>query len=780
MEAIEGYIDHVIFRNESNGYTVLSVEINGKSLTVTGSFPFVNNGAFVKFEGSFINHNTYGKQFEAKSYEEKQPEDEDAIKRYLESGAIKGIGKKIAEQIVKKFGKDTFSIIADDPYKLTEIKGINKRLAESFNAQFIEKQGMRDAMMFLQKYGIPASLSAKIYKQYGAKLKDVINNNPYKLAEDIDGVGFKTSDAIAMRVGIPANSEHRIEAGLIYAMTQNVLNGNVYMLKQQLFRDAAELLDAPGIDLVHAYNELMVKNKLIVKQVIAEPLHEADYVIDGPNDQVYLSMYYYMELNSARMLTDLNIEERVSESELESFFRYLDSSDVLNRNQASEGASRIVLDDLQKEAVAQAARNNVLILTGGPGTGKTTTINAIIKYFENKGMEILLAAPTGRAARRMKETTGKEARTIHRLLEINKKPEDNINNMSQRSLENMTDSSFTFQRNEENPLETDVIIIDEMSMVDINLMHSLLKAIPVGTKLILAGDVNQLPSVGAGAVLSDMINSGCFNTVCLKHIFRQAQESDIIMNAHKINAGMEISLDNKSKDFFMIKTENVKAIIGEIIILVRDQLPKYVHCMPYDVQVLTPMRKGELGVENLNNILQQYLNPPDPVKTEREAHGVIFRDGDKVMQIKNNYEIEWEIRNERGFLKETGVGVFNGDCGIIKKINDFAELVDVEFDDGRVVSYPYNKLDEIELAYAITIHKSQGSEYPAVVIPILSGPTILFSRNILYTAVTRARKCVTIAGSADRVRKMIQNVYEQKRYTGLKDRIMEFAGKVHL
>lgn len=417
------------------------------------------------------------------------------------------------------------------------------------------------------------------------------------------------------------------------------------------------------------------------------------------------------------------------------------------------------LDEHQVEAVKEAVRNGLLVITGGPGTGKTTTINTIIKYFELEGMDIFLAAPTGRAAKRMSETTGYEARTIHRMLELNGGMD--------------TGSTAGFERNERNPLETDVIIIDEMSMVDISLMYSLLKAVVAGTRLILVGDVNQLPSVGPGSVLKDIIDSGAFHTVKLTKIFRQASTSDIIVNAHKINNGEEVSLDNKSMDFFFLKRYDADKIINVTLQLIKQKLPKFVNATEYDIQVLTPMRKGLLGVERLNGILQAYMNPADKSKREKEYRGTIFREGDKVMQIKNNYQIEWEIRTKFGLCVDKGMGIFNGDTGIIEEINDFAETMTISFDEGRKVEYPFKLLEELELAYAVTIHKSQGSEYPAVVIPLLSGPRMLMNRNLLYTAVTRAKKCVTIVGDEQTFYEMIQNNSQQRRYSGLRDRIVE-------
>lgn len=463
--------------------------------------------------------------------------------------------------------------------------------------------------------------------------------------------------------------------------------------------------------------------------------------------QIYANTFYYMEANTAAMLKQLDVTYDVPDIEIEAAIRNI------------EKKTEMELDEHQVEAVKEAVRNGLLVITGGPGTGKTTTINTIIKYFELEGMDIFLAAPTGRAAKRMSETTGYEARTIHRMLELNGGMD--------------TGSAAGFERNERNPLETDVIIIDEMSMVDISLMYSLLKAVVAGTRLILVGDVNQLPSVGPGSVLKDIIDSGAFHTVKLTKIFRQASTSDIIVNAHKINNGEEVSLDNKSMDFFFLKRYDADKIINVTLQLIKQKLPKFVNATEYDIQVLTPMRKGLLGVERLNGILQAYMNPADKSKREKEYRGTIFREGDKVMQIKNNYQIEWEIRTKFGLCVDKGMGIFNGDTGIIEEINDFAETMTISFDEGRKVEYPFKLLEELELAYAVTIHKSQGSEYPAVVIPLLSGPRMLMNRNLLYTAVTRAKKCVTIVGNEQTFYEMIQNNSQQRRYSGLRDRIVE-------
>jgi exodeoxyribonuclease V alpha subunit len=734
-EALEGYIERIVYRNDENGYTVLSLHADQEEVTCVGSFPFISEGEFIRATGSYTEHAIYGQQFLVESYDLKEPEDIFSVERYLGSGAIKGVGAALATRIVKKFKEDTFRIIEEEPERLVEIKGISERMAKDVYRQFEEKRDMRSAMLFLQQYNISGNLAVKIFAAYGQRMYEVLKDNPYRLAEDIIGVGFKTADDIAKRMGIGNDSEYRIKAGVIYVLLQASSDGHVYLPMNELIQKTKSLLVAQEEAISRQLTTLSIEKKIMIKEAESERL-------------IYSSVYYYMELNVARMLHDLNIRYEVNAETLR------------KRVTAIENQFKIELEEQQRIAVTEAIGNGLLVVTGGPGTGKTTTINAIIKFFESEGMDILLAAPTGRAAKRMTETTGYEARTIHRLLELSKMSDDQEN-------------KFSFERNEGNPLETDVLIIDEMSMVDISLMHALLKAVSVGTRLILVGDVNQLPSVGPGNVLRDIIDSHSFNIVKLSKIFRQAADSDIIVNAHKINDGEQIRLDNKSKDFFLLKREDASVISAVMINLIKNKLPSYVNATPFDIQVLTPMRKGELGVERLNQILQQALNPPSKDKREKEFHEVIFREGDKVMQIKNNYQITWEIRSKYGIPIQTGTGIFNGDAGKIKEINLFSEHLVVEYDDSRLVDYSFSQLDELELAYAITIHKSQGSEYPAVILPILDGPRLLFNRNLLYTAVTRAKSCVTIVGSETMLQFMINNKNEQNRYSGLRERICE-------
>lgn len=709
MERIEGYVDHIVFRNSDNGYTVMSVVSKGDEVTCVGMLQYIGDGELIEAQGHYTEHVTYGRQFQIESYEIKAPEDAMAIERYLGSGAIKGIGVALAARIVRRFKDDTFRIIEEEPERLAEIKGISEKKAREISAQVEEKRDMRKAMIFLQKYGISTALGVKIYKEYGQNLYQIIQENPYKMADDIDGVGFRIADEIASKVGIHTDSDFRIKSGILYSLLQASQEGHVYLPREILFQRAGELLGiAPDLMDKHLM-DMAVDRKVILKE-------EAGKVL------VYSASYYYLELNTAKMLHDLNISSVVSEEK------------ILSRISTIEKENETELDEMQKSAVTEAVRNGLLIITGGPGTGKTTTINALIDYFETEGLMISLAAPTGRAAKRMTEATGYEAQTIHRLLELS------------GAMEEMA-GRVQFERNAQNPLEADVIIIDEMSMVDIHLIYALLSAITVGTRLILVGDVNQLPSVGPGSVLKDVIDSGCFPVVRLTKIFRQASESDIVVNAHKINQGEKVVLDNKSMDFFFLQRNDANVIISVVLTLIQKKLPKFVDASMFDIQVMTPMRKGLLGVDRLNGILQQYLNPPEKSKNEREHGDGLFREGDKVMQIKNNYQIQWEKRGRYGIPIEKGDGVFNGDMGIVREINTFSELLTVEYDECRFVEYSFKQLDELELAYAITIHKAQGSEYPAVVIPLLNGPRMLMNRNLLYTAVTRARKCVTLVGS---------------------------------
>lgn len=741
QDTIEGYVEHIIFRNEDNGYTVLNLMSEGSEVTCVGIFEYVSEGELLELHGTYVEHATYGQQLKVDSYETKIPEDTIAMERYLGSGAIKGIGAALAARIVRRFGEDTMRILDEEPERLAEVKGISEAKAREIAQQVAEKSEMRSAMMFLQQYGISVALGVKIYGKYGSRVYSVLRENPYRLAEDIQGIGFRIADEIAGRIGIHTDSDYRIKSGLFYVLSLAAGEGHVYLPEEVLLSRASEILGVEASFMEKHVMDLAMDRKVVIKEEISG---------EERRRIVYASQYYYLELDTARRLTELNIENDEDEYKIRKRLEFIEKKNGLE------------LETEQRNAVVEAVRNGVLVITGGPGTGKTTTINALIQYFELEGMDIYLAAPTGRAAKRMTETTGYEASTIHRLLELTGMMEE-------------SSAAAHFERNEENPLEADVIIIDEMSMVDISLMHALLTVVQVGTRLILVGDVNQLPSVGPGRVLKDIIDSQCFCVVKLNKIFRQATESDIVVNAHKINAGEEISINNNSKDFFFLKRYDADVIVASIVYLVQKKLPPYVEAKPLDIQVLTPMRKGLLGVERLNEVLQKYLNPADKKKREKEHGGGLFREGDKVMQIKNNYQLEWEIRGKYNIPVEKGVGVFNGDMGIVHEINTYAETMTVVFEECRYVEYTFKQLEELELAYAVTIHKSQGSEYPAVILPLLGGPKMLMSRNLLYTAVTRAKRCVTVVGSEVTFQAMIHNKQEKSRYTSLDQRIQELA-----
>ena len=740
METVTGYVGHIVFRNEENGYTVFHLENDDGEVTCVGNFNFINEGEMLELTGEYVNHSVYGTQLKVSSHVVKEPEDLVAIERYLGSGAVKGVWAALAGKIVKKVKEDTFRIIEEEPERLVEVRGISERKAREISEQVEEKKDMRRAMIYLQKYGISTRLAVKIYRYYGMRVYKVLEENPYQLADNIDGVGFKTADEIAARIGIHTDSDYRIKSGLFYTLQQAVGEGHIYLPEEALVRRAGELLGVEIQDIGKHVMDLCIEKKTVMKE-------------GEDGIRIYPAHYYYLELNTAKMLHDLNIDCELPEDMIERRLRKVEETE------------QIELDAMQHKAVIESIRHGLLVLTGGPGTGKTTTINTMIRFFDSEGMSILLAAPTGRAAKRMTEATGYEAQTIHRLLEVNVNPEE-------------TDSAGGFMRNRQNPLEADVIIIDEMSMVDLPLMHALLLAVVPGTRLVLVGDVDQLPSVGPGSVLKDIITSECFPVVTLTRIFRQAGESDIVVNAHRINAGEPVVLDNKSRDFFFLRRQDADTIIGVAIMLIQKKLPRYVGVRPDEIQVMTPTRKGLLGVERLNTILQRYLNPQDPKKAEQEINGRLFREGDKVMQIKNNYQLEWEVTTKFGLTVDKGAGVFNGDMGVITEINQYTENIKVEFDEGRRVKYGFDAVEELELAYAITVHKSQGSEYPAVIIPLLQGPRFLYNRNLLYTAVTRAKKCLTIIGSDTVFQEMRQNKNEQERYTSLAQRIREFRERL--
>lgn len=747
MEQVKGYVEHIIYRNDDNGYTVMNLMNGEEEIVCVGNFRTIDLGETLEVSGNYTEHPMYGIQLKAESYRVVEPDDEAGMERYLASGAIKGIGAALASRIIKKFGKDTFRVIEEEPERLAEIKGISEKKAREIAVRMEEKKDMRSAMVFLQKYGISDAMAVSIYNTYGEGIYGVMRENPYRLAEDVGGIGFRAADEIARKAGIHMDSDYRIRSGILYALAQSMAEGNIYLPENILLERCTSLLEVDKEGIEPQISNLAMEKKIVVKL--------------ADEKRIYAASAYYEELNCAKMLHDLNISMTQGNG-----WEASEEKRVQQRISMLEKTQKIRLDELQKQAVLESIKNGIMILTGGPGTGKTTTINTMIGYFAEEGMDIFLAAPTGRAAKRMTEATGYEAKTIHRLLELNGA------SVEEKRL-------AKFERNEENPLEADVIIIDEMSMVDIHLFQALLKAIMPGTRLVMAGDINQLPPVGPGQVLRDLIDSGYFPKVMLQKIFRQAEESDIVVNAHRIHEGKNIALDNKSRDFFFLERNDVNVIYKHMIQLIREKLPPYVNAGSYDIQVLTPMRKGSLGVETLNGILQQYLNPPDASKEEHPYGNGLFRVGDKVMQIKNNYQMEWEVVSKYGIPVDKGLGVFNGDMGVIREINEFSQELVVEFDECRRVAYPFHQLDEIELAYAVTIHKSQGSEYPAVIMPLLSGPRMLMNRNLLYTGVTRAKYCVTILGSRQMVGDMIANESQNRRYTSLCDRIREMAFPDH-
>ena len=755
MDTVRGYVEHITFRNEENGYTVLSLsdpELEKKGLesvfTAVGSLPEVGVGELLELGGSWSAHPVYGEQFKISSFEIRRPEDTAAVERYLGSGMISGVREALAHRIVKTFGEDTLRILDEEPERLAEIKGISKSKARDIAAQLYEKRDLRDGLLFLAKYHIPNTLALKIWKQYGPDIYSILRENPYKLADDVRGIGFRTADEIAAQAGIPMDSRFRINSAILYTLENASAEGSLYLPRDILirrtksilgFRDAydaympreddalvPEALEGTNDPVGAGILDLAVEKKVILKT-------------EEDESRVYTSRAYYTQMRVARMLLERNLTMpcQIEEARMKAV------------KAASE--SGYELDERQLEAVALAQRCCLLILTGGPGTGKTTTINTMIRVFEADGLTIELAAPTGRAAKRMTEATGRRARTIHRLLEVSGDPDDVL----------------IFNKDMDNPLDADVIIVDEMSMVDLYLFQSLLRAVVPGTRLIMVGDADQLPSVGPGRVLRDMIASGQISTVTLKRIFRQALQSDIVVNAHKINEGVHPVLSNKSPDFFFIRQLDPGTIIGTAIKLVRDNLPRYLNVPGTEIQVMAPMKKGVLGVNNLNRIMQEYLNPASPDKDEYTRGDTLFREGDRVMQVRNNYQIEWIQRGRHGAELDSGAGVFNGDMGILRRIDSFSERLTVVFDDDRYVEYEFGELDQLELSYAVTIHKAQGSEYPAVVIPLLRGPRMLMNRNLLYTAITRARRIVVLIGDPEVMNDMIDNTSETKRYTGL-------------
>lgn len=760
----EGCIEKVIFKNEENGYAVFTVNSEDGEDIFVGTLHGVSEGIYISAEGEYVTHPQYDLQFKFSSCEIKMPEDSISIERYLGSGIIKGVGEALAKRIVRKFKTDSLRILEEEPERLAEIKGISERKAREIAISYNEKKEMQDAVIFLTGYGISVNLAVRIFNEYGNNMYEIIRTNPYKVAEDIAGIGFKTADEIAEKIGISRDSDFRIRAAVLYTLSGANRLGHMYLPKQMLVQKTCSLLTevtAPFDEVLeesvaNQLIELQMSGKIVVKQM-QEAVQPDGETGDAEAEQVtavYTAANYFLEMNSARLLCNLDI-------------KMSDRTVAFDRiHPISAIGEEFSLDEKQRQAIMQAVGHGVTVITGGPGTGKTTTIHALIRVFESMKKSIMLAAPTGRAAKRITEATGYTAQTIHRMLEL-----------TGGAVSDGEEPAYRFLRNASNPLETDVIIIDEMSMVDSGIFYNLLQAVMPGTRLILVGDSNQLPSVGPGNVLKDIIASNVFSVTVLDKIFRQGQGSDIITNAHMIHAGKHPEIKNTGRDFFYIPRSRSADIIAELERLITKKLPEYFGVDAMSIQVLTPMRKYELGVENLNQKLQEILNPGTGQKPERERGDIIFRQHDKVMQIRNNYKLEWKIMEENGrFIREEGIGVFNGDVGCIKEIDDFDQKVVVEFEDGRLVSYPYSQLDELEHAYAITIHKAQGSEYPVVILPLWNGPAKLLTRNLLYTAITRAKMGVVIVGNLSMLGAMIDNISEQKRFTTFARRIREIRG----
>ncbi len=755
MVELEGRLIEIIFQNESNGYLVGILDCEEEQVTVVGCLPALKEGEVVSVKGKWKVHPTYGKQMEVKEYRHIQPSTKEGILKYLSSGVIKGIGKKMAERIIDHFGTDALEIIQYAPQRLTEVSGIGEKKSQSIREAFEEQRELREIILFLSQYGITPNYAVRIYKKYAEMTIPYIQENPYRLADEITGIGFKRADLIARTMGISPKSKYRIHSGIRYTINIFHNQGHTYAPSDLLIDRSRELLGVEEADVVEGIQEMALKQKIQLERqdvgaTFGRPQEPSGQSCNDENSEivVYSMPYFYAETNTCNKLIEL------SQGELDTL-----QVDIDEEISNIEKEDQITLADNQKEAIRQAITNGILVITGGPGTGKTTIIKSLIKVFEKLNKKILLAAPTGRASKRMTETTGKEAKTIHRLLEIGYMDEE---------------AGMSFQRNQDNPLPGDVIIIDEVSMVDIILMNNLLKAIPRGARLIFVGDVDQLPSVGAGNVLKDIIDSQIIKIVRLNEIFRQAEESMIVVNAHKINQGHYPILNNKDKDFFFINRNKKDEIINTILGLVKERLPKHYKFDPIkDIQVLTPMKKGNVGTLNLNKELQHYLNPPATHKEEKELREKFFRVGDKVMQVKNNYMLKW-ISLDIDAEEQRGEGVFNGDMGYVHNINTKEEELTVFFDDNRSVVYSFTQLDQLELAYSITIHKSQGSEFPVVVMPITWGPPMLLTRNLLYTGITRAKSLVVLVGTQNYLNRMIDNNKIEERYSGLGTRLKKF------
>lgn len=734
MEALNGIVESIVFKSSDTGYTVIKFRENNIIHTAVGVLPHVKEGQNLKITGSWVNHSQFGKQFKVEECEEILPTSKDGIEKYLSSGIIQGIGPVTAKKIVNKFGEDTLNILDNNIERLKEIEGIGKKKLETIIESYREQRELKNITIFLQTHGLSVNQCLKIYKKYGASSVDTVKNNPYILCDEISGIGFKTSDKIARSLGIEVDSPFRIQSGIRYVINEFCANGHTFMPKDELIKEASNVLTVSG-DII----EENIKNAALDRKIKLEKVNDKEGVFTIPN--------YYCELGITNRILTLAISN----------FQDI-SVDVDHLILQFEKKNNITFAESQKDAIISAFQNGIEIITGGPGTGKTTIIKCIIEIFETCGLKVLLGAPTGRAAKRMSESTGKEATTIHRMLDM--------------GVFEKEESVFVTNA-EEHSLEADVVIIDEASMIDITLMNALLKSIKVGTRLIIVGDVDQLPSVGAGNVLNDFIESGFTKVVRLKEIFRQGKESMIVVNAHKINKGEMPKLNEKGTDFFFIRNDIQEGILNTIIDLINTRLPKFNSNWDKlkSIQVLVPMKKGVLGVTNLNERIQNVLNPKAPYKKEKEFRSMVFREGDKVMQIKNNYSLKWTRIAGKG--EHEGLGVFNGDMGFIENIDLEGKKLSIIFDDERKVIYDFMYLDELDLAYAITIHKSQGSEFPVVIIPAYMGAPLLMNRNLLYTGITRAKEMVVVVGIPKALKYMVDNTRSMERYSSLNWRIKE-------
>ncbi len=732
---IEGPIEEIIFRNEQNGYTVFGIDYNTTPVICVGKLINANIGENLSLEGDFVNNSKYGRQFAFSSYEVILPTTLVGIEKYLSSGLIKGVGPITAKNIVQHFKEQTFNVIEMNPSMLAEVKNISMKKALDIGDKFKELKKLQNTVMFLQKYNITTNMALKIYEIYGSKTVDTVKNNPYRLVEDIDGIGFLTADKIAKSIGIPQNSEYRVRAGILYSLSSSVdKTGNTYLPKNLLLSQASNLLQL-DIDVNQDLYDDALNSLTLDKTVITMWYHENEIVIP--------SKYYFYENAVAQKLTLLNTAQIVKHLNLEDEIKHF------------EGKNHITFHEEQKNAIKNSINSGVSVITGGPGTGKTTIIKCIIEILKQNNQKFMLLAPTGRAAKRMSDSTGEEAKTIHRALEVASGDLARI-------------SRFVY--NENNTFKTNVVIVDEVSMVDVALMSHLCKALPRDCKLILVGDKDQLPSVGAGNVLDDILKSGIITVTMLTKIFRQSDDSLIITNAHLINSGKMPLINNSSKDFFFEEKKDLDSIKNSIVDLVVSRLPKFTGLESSQLQVLAPLKAGVCGIDNLNKSLQQSLNPPSINKMEIPVGDTIFRVGDKVMQTTNNYNLVWKKLN--GFIEEEGEGVFNGDIGTIELIDFQTNEMVVMFEDGRRCIYPRTDVNQLSLAYAITIHKSQGSEFDVVIIPAIAGPSMILTRNLIYTAVTRAKKMVVIVGEQKNLKRMVSNNYTVQRFTLLKDLII--------